>query len=348
EAVLLGGCTEDRWNDAADPEESSGSQHEIGTSGAYAAAVKLDASDGMEVWRFRDAAQGEDGRGDEGCILGVASDRQGDFFLVGYVIGGVGREMAPPAASRSDIDIDFLVIKLDGATGKVDWRLQHGTTSDDGVFFAGATDSGGNLIAAGYTEGGYVDRASSAGGRDYIATKFGPGGEELWRYQRGSAEEDEAFRAVAVDADGDVYLGGNKGVSDVETSKWRPPGVVVHKLDGTSGTLLWTYEGDASSKTILRGVAVDGAHDLFIFAGMSGGGLEEGASLRGGRDDDEEFALALVASNTGEQLETWGPGSPSARLALALGGVGPDDGITLAGYTYSNQAGGAIDLGVVR
>ena len=153
EAVLLGGCTEDRWNDAADPEEGSGSQYEIGTSGAYAAAVKLDASDGMEVWRFRDAAQGEDGRGDEGCILGVASDRQGDFFLVGYVIGGVGREMAPPAASRSDIDIDFLVIKLDGATGKVDWRLQHGTTSDDGVFFAGATDSGGNLIAAGYTEG---------------------------------------------------------------------------------------------------------------------------------------------------------------------------------------------------
>ena len=153
---------------------------------------------------------------------------------------------------------------------------------------------------------------------------------------------------MAVDADGDVYLGGNKGVSDVETSKWRPPGVVVHKLDGTSGTLLWTYEGDASSKTILRGVAVDGAHDLFIFAGMSGGGLEEGASLRGGRDDDEEFALALVASNTGEQLETWGPGSPSARLALALGGVGPDDGITLAGYTYSNHAGGAIDLGVVR
>ena len=93
---------------------------------------------------------------------------------------------------------------------------------------------------------------------------------------------------------------------------------------------------------------VDGAHDLFIFAGVSGGGSEEGASLRGGRDDDEEFALALVASNKGEKLETWGPDSPSVRLALGLGGVGPDSGITLAGYAYSNDAGGVIDLSVAR
>ncbi|CAN0521968.1 unnamed protein product, partial [Scytosiphon promiscuus] len=139
-----------------------------------------------------------------GSVLGVAGDPDGNFFLVGFVVGRL------TSASGSSSDRDFFVIKLDGATGGVIWRLQDGTPSEDDVFFAAATDSAGNIVAAGYTLGDCGGGAGSGngGGYDYIAAKYSPDGEELWRYQSGS-EQEEAFRAVTVDGDDNVYLGGD-------------------------------------------------------------------------------------------------------------------------------------------
>ena len=249
-------------------------------------------------------------------------------------------------------------MKLDGATGGVIWRLQDGTPSEDDAFLAAATDSVGNIVAAGYSlgdyggggaaEGGSGSGSGSGGGYDYIAAKYSPDGEELWRYQSGS-EQEEAFRAVTVDSDDNVYLGGNAGFKnkleseDEEEEEEEEEAAnesahsspVVHKLDGETGQLLWTYEGQtASTNTTLRSVVVDENAGLVVCAGATDGGWAR-QSRRFGQND---FALAFVEVETGEEFGRWHGGS-DADDALTFAGVAPDGGVSLAGYTRGDWDG---------
>lgn len=319
EFVVLAGSSEGGWSSGA---TDNGTEN----GNAQIAAVKLDASTGEEIWRFQDVP--EDGGvlgGGTGSVLGVAGDPEGNFFLVGFVVGKL------TSAAGIAGDRDYFVIKLDAATGNVLWRLQSGTPSEDDVLHAAVTDSSGNLIAAGYTAGDFGSADDAGGGHDYIAVKFSPDGEELWRYQSG-AEQDEAFRAVDVDGDGNVYLGGGFRISEPQTVDAHQP--TVHKLDGATGEPVWTYDGQTSTNTTFRSISVDESTGLVVCAGATDGGWARESKLRGGDD----FALALVKSDTGEQFGRWHGGSDT-NDAFTFAGVGPDGSVTLTGYTYGDWDG---------
>lgn len=319
-AVVLGGSTEGNWTAASL------------NGNAQIAAVKVDARSGQEMWRFQDVPDGVNAvTPGTGRVLGVAGDPEGNYFLVGLVVGRL------TAASGAAGDSDFFVIKLDGATGGVIWRLQDGTPSEDDVFFAATCDSAGNLIAAGYTSGGY-GAGVSGGGYDYVAAKYSPDGEEIWRYQAGS-EQDETFRAVTVDGGDNVYLGGGFEIVDSEAGNARDP--VVHKLDGATGELLWTYSGSTSTntnttKTIFRSLAVDPTTGLVVCAGGTDGRWALGSSAFG----ENDFALALVEADTGEQFGRWHSGS-DGNDSFTFAGVAPDGSVSLGGYTYGDWRQGA-------
>lgn len=87
-------------------------------------------------------------------------------------------------------------IKLDGATGATLWVSQEGSPAGDDVLFSAASDSQGNLVAAGYTQGGF-DGATSGGGYDGVVVKFDRDGMVLWSRQSGGVG-DEGYRAVRV------------------------------------------------------------------------------------------------------------------------------------------------------
>lgn len=333
EFVVLGGSTEGNWKYGV-----AGGTHVPRNGTAQMAAVKLDAVTGEEIWRFQDGTEdsGNAGRS-TGSILGVAGDPDGNFFLVGFVVGRL------TSASGAADDRDFFVIKVDGATGDVIWRLQDGTPSDDDVFLAAATDYAGNVIAAGYTLGDYG--AEAGGGYDFLAAKFNDDGQELWRYQSGT-EQDEAFRALAVDGDGDVYLAGGFGTIESEALTAAKP--VVHKLDGNTGEPVWTYDGNTSTNTTFRSVAIDELTGLVVCAGVTDGGWALQSRLHG----ENDFALALLERDTGQQFGRWHSGS-DANDVFTSAGVGADGTVALAGYTYgdwdeSGSSGEDADFAAVR
>lgn len=319
DVVVLGGSTNGNWDNNATVSRMINS----GNTSAQITAVQLDASNGKEIWRFQHAPEGLGMAGKSaGSVLGITGDLEGNFLLVGFVVGRL------TTTSGATDDRDFFIIKLDGTTGGVIWRLQDGTPSEDDVFFAVATDSTSNVIAAGYTTGDY-GATSGGSGYDYIAAKFSPDGMELWRYQSGTDLEEE-FRAVTVDGDGNVYLaGGFRTLDSEQPGVYRP---VVHKLDGATGEPLWVYEGNTSTSTYFLSIAVDEPAGLVVCAGSTDGGWARKADHYG----EDDFALALIESTTGEQFGRWQGGS-NATDVLIFVGIGPNGSLTVAGYTYGNR-----------
>lgn len=176
--------------------------------------------------------------------------------------------------------------------------------------------------------------STGAGGYDYLAVKFSPDGEELWRYQTGT-EQDETFRAVTVDGDDNVYLGGGLlNLAPGGSNARQQP--VVHKVDGASGARLWTYIGGTSADTTFRGVAIDERTGLVVCAGLTDGVW----ALQSPRNGGADFAMALLDSDEGGEVARWHGGSNGSDV-FTFAGVGPDGSVTLAGYTHGDWAGGS-------
>ncbi|MDG2307646.1 MAG: PQQ-binding-like beta-propeller repeat protein [Candidatus Binatia bacterium] len=95
------------------------------------ALVKYDGSTGTEVWRYES--------GDEAGAFQVAIDGSGDVFAAGLAGGGIAS------------DSDFVMLKVDRATGAVSWRRDiDGSAADYDAALGLAVDPSGDYITAGY------------------------------------------------------------------------------------------------------------------------------------------------------------------------------------------------------
>ncbi|CAM9650991.1 unnamed protein product [Choristocarpus tenellus] len=120
------------------------------------AVFKLEGEDGNGLWLWE---AGTTNWTDE--VNAVAVDEAGDIYCGGYSYSDFSGINAG--------DTDFVAVKLDGISGKEMERWQSGTGSTDRIL-ATAVDSKGDLFAAGYTEGDYLD--GNAGDLDFVAFKL--------------------------------------------------------------------------------------------------------------------------------------------------------------------------------
>ena len=85
------------------------------------------------------------GTGTTDSAQGLSIDSQGNLYLAGYTSGDL-------QGNGNAGEEDLILVKYN-SNGDRQWTRQLGSSGDD-VAFASATDSSGNVYAAGYTEGG--------------------------------------------------------------------------------------------------------------------------------------------------------------------------------------------------
>jgi hypothetical protein len=118
---------------------------------------------------------------------------------------------------------------------------------------------------------------------DVMVTKLDPGGSLVWSTYLGGPNYDRAYGAVA-DDQGSLYIAGRAGpgfpvtngalqtthMGGTEASQYGPEDGFVCKLLPDGSVVFCTYFG-GSDPRIVRDVAVDQNHDIYIASGYSGG-----------------------------------------------------------------------------
>ncbi|MBI1748088.1 MAG: PQQ-binding-like beta-propeller repeat protein [Acidobacteria bacterium] len=151
------------------------------------AVLKLDGNTGEEMWRaeLNGSADAVD------MARAVAVDRKGNVFAVGFVKNLVTEQ-------------DFVVVKLDGETGKALWHREfNGSSNSFDQAWNVAIDSNGNVIAGGMldNQGRSLDFA--------IVNLDGSSGEEIWYTEiDGAAHGPDWLQAMTLDPQGSVIAAG--------------------------------------------------------------------------------------------------------------------------------------------
>ncbi|MBI4317996.1 MAG: SBBP repeat-containing protein, partial [Chloroflexi bacterium] len=224
----------------------------------------------------------------------IATDASGNVYVTGSSAGPIGP--------------DYLTLKYDSG-GTLQWAARYTTTSSASTGArALAVDGSGNVYVTGMDAGwGW--------GMDYLTIRYSPSGLEDWaqRLSRSTNAADyEAAQAVAVDADGNVYVTGTSKVTGLSSGE----DAVTVKYD-SAASQLWAvaYTGlpgsiaadwgmalavDGSGNVYVAGHSTDApvtGRDYFTVKYNSGGGViwekrynGAGAGING---DDEATALVL-------------------------------------------------------
>lgn len=141
-----------------------------------------------------------------------------------------------------------------------------------------ATDDMGNVYIAGYVEDALPGQTNS-GRRDAFIQKLDASLSTIWTRQFGTDDNDHV-NAVAVDAQGGVYLaGGTIGELGGYTSRYFGSDGYVRAYDG-EGAERWTRQFGTEFATVARAVAVDSSGNVYA-AGHTEGSLP-GFSNAGG------------------------------------------------------------------
>jgi outer membrane protein assembly factor BamB len=217
-------------------------------------AAKFDGRRGTERWRFTLPGSGD--------VRAIEADADGNVFAAGRA------EHAP------DQD-DATIVKL-SPDGAVAWvrRLDGGSDGDvaDGL----AVTAGGTVYVAGHTVADVTDY-------DAFVLKLDGAGTELWR--RTFVEPGtQSLRAVAVDAAGDVVVGGTRPVGGA--GQWW-----IAKLAGSDGAERWstTVGGSSAGSSNFIALAVDPVTSDVVAVGVLA-------------DETVDFGVVRVAAATGTEM----------------------------------------------
>lgn len=181
-----------------------------------------------------------------------------------WLTGCGGGTMHPPSSTTSRF--------TKAATQQ--WIRQFGTGTvsdgdDQGDSLTGtATDSQGNIVAAGFTTGRFPGFTNTGGvPQDFIA-KFDPAGSRLWLLQFGTPMGDE-LAGVAVDAQSNIAVAGvTRGAFPGFANPNHNLQTMVEKLD-SSGHLLWRQQLSVETTTTVAAVATDSQGNVFITGELS-------------------------------------------------------------------------------
>src|SRR5216684_3805624 len=199
----------------------------------------------------------------------LALDDGGNVYVAGYGNAPWGS----PVRAYSGDD-DGFVAKLD-SNGNLIWNTFIGGAQSD-LVTALAVDASGNIYVAGWSTGSWGSpiRAFS-GGYDAFAAKLDSSGHLIWNTFLGGPGISSGFdygRAVAVDASGNVYVGGQSAAtwgSPIRAYGGGDDGCVV-KLD-SKGNLIWnTFLGGGFDDEVFA-LTVDANRNVYVAGGSNGG-----------------------------------------------------------------------------
>jgi hypothetical protein len=192
---------------------------------------------------------------------GIATDSNGDIYLVGEVSGTI--DGLAYAGGLGDI----YVAKLDGASGKTLWEKDEGGSGED-VGVGIAVDAKGNAYVAGYTDGS-LDGNKNAGFNDIVLLKYDTNGNKQWSREIGSTSDDSAA-GVALDPTGLPIVGGQtEGDFDGHQNADRSMSndvtadIVALKYDA-SGNKLWSDQFGSEDEDDVWGIATDPSGNIFL------------------------------------------------------------------------------------
>jgi hypothetical protein len=229
------------------------------TTDAFVA--KYSAS-GAAVWSRGFGGNASDSAG------GLSVDSLGNVAVTGYQASSTVDYGAGPLTNRGVTDI--FIAKFSGATGGHQWSKTVGGTGADGGT-AAAQDGSGSVFVTGYMSAGSgVDfgggALTSAGGQDVFLVKYSSTGAHVWSKRFGSSGHDQGI-GVAVDGAGSVsVMGISEGTIDFGGGPLTSLGgrdLFVAKFSAT-GQHLWSERFGSTGTDNGRGIAVDGAGDVFL------------------------------------------------------------------------------------
>jgi hypothetical protein len=235
-------------------------------SGFDMVTLKLD-SDGNEVWRNRYGGLPRGSWGEE--LTSMVLDPFGDL-----VLGGWG-----PTPNREE---SWVVAKID-AEGRLLWhRHQRGAAGGRARVEDLTVDAEGNIYVTGY-------RDRPRGDSDILTIKYSPLGASQWHARHdGPAHDGDIGSAIAVDAEGQVFVTGNVWTGS-PLDGGDSSDVVTLKYDDR-GSLQWSQTVDGPSS--------GGDHGFDVVAAGDGGAYVCGFERRLGRGD----FLTLRYSSSGALL----------------------------------------------
>ena len=292
------------------------------------------------------------------CIMGLATFTNGTVYAAGV-------------SDRVDIDddgTDALISSVAGSTGQVNWTVTLGNLNGTNGFDAVAVDANGYAYAVGYTT--YTNLANTVpgyqvngttygrqlkGNTDAFVVKFSPSGSIVWTHYLGGTNADIAT-AIAVAADGSVYVGGqtrSPGWASIPSGTPGPnnPDGFLVKLT-TGGAHVWSTFLGGSGADAVSAIKKDPASSALYLGGSTASSdfLSGATSLnsRGGGTDG--FVVKLT--DTGATFQTnWCRffGGSAADLVTSLT-LQPSGAVMAGGTTASGswltQAGASTFGGV--
>lgn len=281
---------------------------------------------------------------DSGCA--VTADASGSIYVGGstdsdgWVSGGA-------SASRGGLTDGFLA--RFSADGSQIWSTYLGGSNHDEAK-AIAADGSGNIYVAGATSSaGWVSGGfdTSLSGTDGFLAKFGSDGRVAWSTYVGSATSADA---LAVDAAGAIYVGGNSG-STAWARDLNPDmsaSTFLAKVAAT-GSLLWAGLLGGNNSFAARGLALDASGNAYLAGrtyatGWTYGGFDTIYHDRGDGYAAKLAAIQIQGTAGPDQIDVSVDGSDyvvsvngsSTRyrigtvLPLSIYGLAGDDSVAIA------------------
>jgi hypothetical protein len=182
----------------------------------------------------------------------IAADGRGNVYLAGYTNGPLNGQPFNNAA-------DAILVKLHD-DGTVAWTREFGDYGDD-VAWAVAADALGNVYVSGYTANQPPGFSSNY---DAFLRKYNTDGNLTWSRKFGTPKY-EQVESLAIDATGNVYLGGTTDGNLAGTDP-SPGGAFIAKFtpDGATEWLRQYMQGAAAVA-----LAVDSQNNLYATTGLT-------------------------------------------------------------------------------
>jgi hypothetical protein len=266
-------------------------------------------------------------------VRGLATDQQGNVFVVGEFAGTTSGGAINVVGAGG---VDIFLAKLD-PFGKTLWAKSFGNPADQ-FGYSVAVDAKGNVFITGKIVGsvdfgGGAPGVSAGVGDNLFVAKLDPNGNHLWSRAFGDDNPQIGF-SVAATPEGDVVVTGSlQGVIDfgggISVNSAGKSDIVVAKLAGPSGAVIWAHRYGDDQDQVANGVAVGSDGGVVITGSMSGHCSFGGVDL-----DAHASSDAFIAKLHPDGSPDWSHDYGSDNEGQAGVGVAVDPALNIVAVGY--------------